>query len=95
MDVWLAVIFGVIGFVLRRMDYPLAPLVVALVLGFSTEEALRQSLIMSDGSMLVFFQRPLSAPIMIVAVLLFMLPLIQMVWRRMRAQRHAPQTPGE
>ena len=77
LDVWLAVIFGIIGFILRRMDYPLAPLVVALVLGFSTEEALRQSLIMSDGSMLIFFQRPISTPIMIVAILLFLLPVFK------------------
>jgi putative tricarboxylic transport membrane protein len=87
LDVWLAVIFGVIGFVLRRMDYPLAPLVVALVLGFSTEEALRQSLIMSDGSMLIFFQRPISTPIMIVALLLFMLPVFKIVITRMRARK--------
>jgi putative tricarboxylic transport membrane protein len=59
------------------MDYPLAPLIVALVLGFSTEEALRQSLIMSDGSMAIFFQGPLSSPIMVVALLLFMLPVFQ------------------
>jgi putative tricarboxylic transport membrane protein len=89
MDVWLAVIFGFIGFILRRMNYPLAPLVVALVLGYPTEEALRQSLIMSDGSMLIFFQRPLSAPIMIAALLLFSLPLIQMVIRRHRRRQQA------
>jgi putative tricarboxylic transport membrane protein len=87
MNVWLTLIFGVIGFVLRRMEYPLAPLVVALVLGASTEEALRQRLIMSDGSMLVFFQRPLSGPIIIVALLLFMLPLIQILWRRLRPRK--------
>jgi putative tricarboxylic transport membrane protein len=89
MDVWLAVIFGFIGFILRRMNYPLAPLVVALVLGYPTEEALRQSLIMSDGSMLIFLQRPLSAPITIVALLLFSLPLIQMVIRRRRGRQQA------
>jgi putative tricarboxylic transport membrane protein len=89
MDVWLAVIFGFIGFILRRMNYPLAPLVVALVLGYPTEEALRQSLIMSDGSMLIFLQRPLSAPITIVALLLFSVPLIQMVIRRHRGRQQA------
>ena len=87
LDVWLAVIFGIIGFVLRRMDYPLAPLVVALVLGFSTEEALRQSLIMSDGSMMIFFQRPIATPIMIVAILLFLLPVFKIVYNRMRARK--------
>ncbi len=89
LDVWLVLIFGVIGFVLRRLDYPLAPLVVSLVLGFSTEQALRQSLIMSDGSLMIFLQRPVSMPIMIVALLLFMLPLIQIIWRRMRARKAA------
>jgi putative tricarboxylic transport membrane protein len=87
LDIWYVVIFGIIGFVLRRLDYPLAPLIVALVLGAMTEEALRQSLIMSDGSMLIFFQRPLSAPIMVAALLLFMLPLIQMAIRRYRRRQ--------
>jgi putative tricarboxylic transport membrane protein len=82
-------IFGVIGFVLRRLDYPLAPLVVSLVLGYSTEQALRQSLIMSDGSLLIFFDRPVSSPIMIVAILLFMLPVVQMIWRAVRARKAA------
>ncbi|MGF1612037.1 MAG: tripartite tricarboxylate transporter permease [Kiloniellales bacterium] len=89
LDIWYVLIFGVVGFVLRRLDYPLAPLVVALVLGAPTEEALRQSLIMSDGSMWIFFQRGLSAPIMTVAVLLFLLPLVQLIWRRTRARRRA------
>jgi len=89
LDVWYVLIFGIVGFILRRLDYPLAPFVVALVLGPLTEEALRQSLIMSDGSMLIFLQRPLSTPIAIVAILLFLLPLLQMVWRRLRARRQA------
>jgi putative tricarboxylic transport membrane protein len=89
LDVWLVLVFGIIGFVLRRLEYPLAPLVVALVLGASTENTLRQSLIMSDGSMLIFFQRPLSTPIAVVAILLFMLPLIQLIWRGVVARRAA------
>jgi putative tricarboxylic transport membrane protein len=84
LDVWLVLIFGIIGFILRRLDYPLAPLVVALVLGAPTEQTLRQSLIMSDGSMLIFFQRPISTPLAVVALLLFALPLIQMLVRRFR-----------
>jgi putative tricarboxylic transport membrane protein len=84
LDVWYVFIFGIIGFVLRRKNYPLAPLVVALVLGASTEEALRQSLIMSDGSMGIFFERSLATPIMIVAIILFLVPVFQMIWRRAR-----------
>jgi putative tricarboxylic transport membrane protein len=95
MDVWLAAIFGIIGFILRRLDYPLAPLVVALVLGYPTEEALRQSLIMSDGSPLIFLQRPLSAPIMVAALALFALPLIQMFLRKWRRRRIAASQTAE
>lgn len=82
LDVYLVLIFGVIGFILRKLDFPLAPLVVALVLGASTEAALRQSLIMSDGSMLIFFERPISGPLAVVALLMFFLPLIQWGYRR-------------
>ena len=54
LDVWLLLVFGVIGYIFKKLDYPLAPLVVAMVLGDITEEALRQSLILSDGSLLIF-----------------------------------------
>jgi len=86
LDVWYVLIFGVIGFVLRRLDYPLAPLVVALVLGDMTEANLRRSLILGDGSMMIFFERPLSLPLMIAALALFLLPVGQMVWRRIRTR---------
>lgn len=86
LDVWLVLIFGVIGFILRKLDYPLAPLVVALVLGDLTETALRQSLIMSDGSMAIFFTRGIALPLTLCGIGLFFLPLIQMAVRRMRSQ---------
>lgn len=86
LDIWYTLIFGVLGFVFRRLEFPLAPLVIALVLGFPTEQALRQSLIMSDGSLLVFFSSPIASGVMSVAILLFLLPVIQMIWRRVRAR---------
>ncbi len=86
-DVWIALIFGFVGFWLRKLKYPMAPLVVAIVLGDSTEKVLRQSLIMSDASLSIFFTRPISAVIMVVAIALFLLPLVQAL--RMRA-RPAP-----
>ena len=54
-DIWYMLIFGVIGYVFKKLDYPLAPLVLALVLGDLAENALRQSLIMSQGSLSIFF----------------------------------------
>ena len=62
-DIWYMLIFGVIGYVFKKLDYPLAPLVLALVLGDLAENALRQSLIMSQGSLAIFFTRPIAGVI--------------------------------
>src|SRR5262245_37070299 len=84
-DVWYMLIFGVIGYAFKKLDYPLAPLVLALVLGDLAENALRQSLIMSQGSLAIFFTRPISAAITAVALLFFALPAMAPIWRRRRA----------
>lgn len=76
-DVWLMLLFGLAGFVLRKLDYPLAPMVLAIVLGPLMEKALRQSLIASQGDMMVFVERPISATFILIAVLLFAAPLIK------------------
>ena len=83
-DVMLTLIFGVIGYILSKLKYPLAPLVVALVLGDPTESSLRQTLILSGGSLDILFTRPIAAPLTLVAIVLFLLPVIQAVrrWRR-------------
>jgi len=82
LDVWFLLIFGVIGYVFKKFGYPLAPLVVALVLGDMTEEALRQSLIMSDGSVTIFFTRPIAAFFLVVALILFSFPALKLMARR-------------
>lgn len=76
-DVWLMLVFGVVGYLMRKLDYPMAPAVLAIVLGPLAETSMRQSLLISDGSFLIFFTRPISGPIMLVAIALFLLPLIQ------------------
>ena len=58
-DVYLMVVFGVAGYVLRKLDYPLAPLVLALVLGDRAESAFRQAMLVSQGDMSIFFSKPL------------------------------------
>ena len=83
-DIWYMLVFGVIGYVFKKLDYPLAPLVLALVLGDLAENALRQSLIMSQGSLLIFLNRPISGAITAVALFFFALPLITPWWRRLR-----------
>ncbi len=91
-DVFYVIPFGVVGYVFKKLNYPLAPLVLALVLGDMAESAFRQSLIMSQGTLLIFFQRPISAVITAAAILLFAYPLIAPWWRRIR-RAPPPVTP--
>jgi putative tricarboxylic transport membrane protein len=81
-DVWLIVIFGLFGYLLRKLQYPLAPLVLAVVLGPIMEKAFRQALISAQGDPLTFIERPLSATFVGLAALLFVLPLLKPLWRR-------------
>jgi putative tricarboxylic transport membrane protein len=75
-DIVLMLAFGVIGYVLKKLDYPLAPLVLALVLGDRTEEAFRQSLLISEGDLTVFFHNWLSGSIMTAGIVLAAWPLL-------------------
>ncbi len=85
LDVWYMLGFGVVGYLFKKLDYPLAPLVLALVLGDLAENALRQSLIMSQGSLLIFFQSTIAAVITTAAIFLFLLPLLSPLVRRLRS----------
>jgi putative tricarboxylic transport membrane protein len=93
LDVWYMLIFGVIGYVFKKLDYPLAPLVLALVLGDMTETAVRQSLIMSQGSLGIFFTRPIAAVITSAALLILFSPALLPLLRRARRtlQRARPE----
>ena len=86
LDVGWTVLFGLIGYWLRKMKYPLAPLVVALVLGDSTERELRKSLIAGQGDPGIFFSSPLATAMMILAVLILLLPFVRGLRNRGRAQ---------
>jgi putative tricarboxylic transport membrane protein len=83
-DVWLMLIFGVVGYLMRKLDYPMAPAVLAIVLGPLAESSMRQSLLISQGSPMVFFERPIAGVIMVIAIMLFVLPLIKLVKNRLR-----------
>ncbi|MDX1485622.1 MAG: tripartite tricarboxylate transporter permease, partial [Alphaproteobacteria bacterium] len=85
-DVWLILIFGVVAYLMRKLDYPLAPAVLAIVLGPLAEASMRQSLIMNQGSFDIFVLRPISGSILAVAVLLLVWPAWKAFLRR-RATR--------
>ncbi|KPK57919.1 MAG: tripartite tricarboxylate transporter permease [Gammaproteobacteria bacterium] len=78
-DVWLMFGFGVVGYLMRKLDYPMAPAVLAIVLGPLAETSMRQSLLMSQGEFSIFFDRPVAGPIMLIAIVLFLLPLLKSI----------------
>jgi putative tricarboxylic transport membrane protein len=75
-DLALLAAFGLLGYLMRKLDYPSAPLILGLVLGGGLERALRQSLMMSEGSLAILVQRPISALMLSLTVLLLASPLI-------------------
>ena len=75
-DVWLMLGFGVLGYVFKKLDYPMAPMVLALVLGDRAEDSFRQSMLISQGSLDVFFSNYLVAGITSIALLLLFWPVI-------------------
>lgn len=83
-DVWLMLIFGFAFYFLRILDYPVAPAVLAIVLGPIMEPALRRSLLLSDGDWTTFLTRPIAGPITVVAIILLLLPLVKLIRDRMR-----------
>lgn len=78
-DVWVMVFFGIVGFLLRRMDYPIAPLVLGIILGDLLDKSLRRGLILSDGDLTPFFTRPVSAAfaLLIAASIVLSIPSIR------------------
>lgn len=85
-DVWMMMVFGLVGYVFQKLNYPLPPLVLAIVLGKSAEEAFQQSLRGSQGSFAVFFQTPLEATIMGLGIALLIWPL----WSAFQERRAKP-----
>jgi putative tricarboxylic transport membrane protein len=84
-DVWMIALFGIGAFLLRKADYPMAPLVLALVLGPLMEKSFRQATISSQGDMLTFVERPISATLMVVSAILFLAPFVRVFRKGRRA----------
>src|SRR3954447_14286338 len=83
LDVWFMLLFGVIGYVFKKLDYPLAPLVLALVLGDRAEDSFRQSMLISQGDMSVFFSNWLVGSITALSLAMLFWPLVSRVIARM------------
>lgn len=74
-DIMVMFVFGVLGYIFRKIGFEGAPMVLAMILGPLFEKAFSQSLIMSDGDMTIFFRRPVSVGIFIALVILTLIPL--------------------
>jgi len=83
-DVWMMVVFGVIGYVFKKLNYPLAPLVLAIVLGDRAEASFRQAMLVSQGDMRIFFSTPLVGGLTGLALFLLLWPMVSAAVARMK-----------
>jgi putative tricarboxylic transport membrane protein len=90
-DVWMMALFGLLGYVMRKLDFPAAALILGLVLGDLIERALRQSLMMSQGNLSIFVTRPISATLLLATLVILCLPALRRVraWRVAAIEREA------
>ena len=89
-DVWLVAIFGVLGYLFERFKFPITPLVLGVILGPLAESSFMTSMISYSNDWTVFFTRPISGPIMLIAILTLLYPVFRRMRQRMK-QRIASQ----
>ena len=87
LDVWFMLGFGVVGYVFKKLDYPLAPLVLALVLGDKAEDSFRQAMLVSQGELSIMWANPLVGSITTLALTMLCWPLISKVLAKVRAPK--------
>ena len=87
-DVWMLGVFGLLGFLMRKLDFPAAPLVLGLVLGDRLEQSLRQALMMSQGHLSILIMRPMSAGLLLLTVVILLMPVAGKIrsWRLKAAE---------
>jgi putative tricarboxylic transport membrane protein len=83
-DVWMMVVFGVLGYLFKKLQYPLAPLVLAIVLGDAAEASFRQAMLMSQGALSIFFSNRLVGFLTGIALVLLFWPLVTWILARVR-----------
>jgi putative tricarboxylic transport membrane protein len=89
LDIWFMLLFGVVGYLFKKLDYPLAPLVLALVLGDKAEDSFRQAMLVSQGEVAIMWSNPLVGSITTLALILLFWPLISRVLKKIRPDKPA------
>jgi len=85
-DVWMMIAFGVLGYLFKKLHYPLAPMVLAIVLGDRAESSFRQAMLMSQGDLSILFSNGLVGGITGLALVLLLWPLASWLWRRAKGE---------
>ena len=85
-DVWMMIVFGVIGYVFKKLNYPLAPLVLAIVLGDRAEASFRQAMLVSQGDMSIFFSTALVSGLTGLALFLLLWPVASALRARLKGR---------
>jgi putative tricarboxylic transport membrane protein len=85
-DLFLLYAIGLLGVLMRRFDFPTAPVVVGMILGPLAEAQLRNAMSIGEGSAMVFFQRPMSITLVVIVVAVLVLPRLAKVWSTRRAR---------
>ncbi len=87
LDIWFMLGFGVVGYLFKKLDFPLAPLVLALVLGDKAEDSFRQAMLVSQGDVMIMFSNPLVGAITTLALTLLFWPLISRLLALIRPKK--------
>ena len=83
-DIWIMLGFGVIGYLLKKLDFPLAPAVLGMILGPQLEKSLRTSLEISGGDFGIFLQRPLALSLIVIAIVVLVVSALQLAPKEIR-----------
>jgi putative tricarboxylic transport membrane protein len=81
-DVWIMMIAGIAGYILDKLGFSTAPLILAVVIGPMMEDSLRQSLLISHGSLNIFINQPIAFSLLILTLVVMLLPFISKITKR-------------
>jgi putative tricarboxylic transport membrane protein len=94
-DVWVMIAFGVLGYMMKKLGFPQAPLAFGFIIGPLVEKSLRQSLTMSRDSMAIFFTRPMAATLLGIATLSLFMPVFRTAWQSFRNRNNQAVTASQ
>ncbi|WP_394327822.1 tripartite tricarboxylate transporter permease [Nocardiopsis alborubida] len=94
-DIVLVVVFGLLGYLMKKFGFDPGPLVLAFVLGSLLESSLRRSLLLFDGDPTGFLTRPISGTLLLLLAVVIMVPLARTLWRRLRGNGNGNGSGGD